>query len=225
MKLKKATVRNYFIYLRNSIKLQRMMTKKKFSYEKSVNLILNDEYKDNLILIHYDDLEDTDPGSLTSSRVIRRPPVKNFQPGSGTRSNGKSSMKRVQNKNNIFDEESMDLGQLKEAEAEQEIKPKPVPRSRKRLSLKEINQEMRLKELQRKEQERSKAGVTPDDNPEKGLKNFLKVCKRIHFHMKVQLGLCIKIITQKFVLEDELKIGPIVLDVLQPVKQVGGRRE
>lgn len=38
--------------------------------------------------------------------------------------------------------------------------------------------------------------------------------------MKVQLGLCIKLITKKFELEDELKIGPIVVDILQPIKQV-----
>lgn len=148
MRLKKATVRNYFVYLRNSIKLQRLMTKKKFSYEKSVNIILNDEYKDNLILMHYDDLEDTDPTSLTSSRVIRRPPIKSMHLPP-QKFNGTNSMKRVQNKNNIFDEESFDLGEMKPAQ------PKPTPKLRSRRSLKDVNHEMRTKELQRKKQNKS----------------------------------------------------------------------
>lgn len=37
--------------------------------------------------------------------------------------------------------------------------------------------------------------------------------------MRVQVGLCVKIISRKFRLEDELKLGPLILDVFQPIKE------
>ena len=37
--------------------------------------------------------------------------------------------------------------------------------------------------------------------------------------MRVQVGLCIKIISRKYKLDDEFKIGPLVLDVFQPIKE------
>ena len=146
MTLKKATVRSYFSYLRNSIKLQRLMLKKKFSYEKSVNIILNDEYKDDIILMHYDQVEDFDPNSLTSSRIIGVRPRKKI--GSSKEVNnfdGNSSMKRIQNKKNIFDD-SMDMGDIK----------KPSNRAlTNRRSIKDINNEMHIKEIQRKQRAKS----------------------------------------------------------------------
>lgn len=139
------------------------MLKRKHSYEKAVNIILNDEYKENLIVMHYDDLEDTAPESMTSSRVIVRPRVKNPRNPQEPNYGATSSMKRVQKKQNIFDEESIDLGRLPPAQ------PQPaqvrVP-GKSRRSLKDINQEMAFKETQRQAQR--KGGWAGDARPGPG---------------------------------------------------------
>jgi hypothetical protein len=126
------------------------MLKKKFSYEKSINIILNDEYKDNIILMHHDDLEETSPSSLTSSRLIANRPQRKLNSSQGHQFSGNSSMKRIQNKKNIFDEDSMDMEDIR----------KPSNRNLvSRRSVKEINQEMRIKEQQRKEKAKGKVLV------------------------------------------------------------------
>lgn len=91
------------------------MIKQKRSYEKSVNIILNDDFKEDIILMHYEDIEGFQQGNTASSRKISMPTRKPTL-GSGAFSmeqpGGVSSMKRMNNRNNIFDEESMDLGSL-----------------------------------------------------------------------------------------------------------------
>ena len=94
-----------------------MMLKRKIPYEKAVNFILNDEYKDNMILMHYDHLEDQDPSSITSSKVIQRPNKK--LPNGSRRLN---SMKQVQKVNNIFDEDSIDMGRLRVNNSQQHVR-------------------------------------------------------------------------------------------------------
>jgi len=86
-----------------------MMIKRKIPYEKAVNYILNDEYKDNMILMHYDHLEDKEPDTIESSRVISRP---NRKPQSGNNHQGIRTMKQVEKVNNIFDEDSIDMGNI-----------------------------------------------------------------------------------------------------------------
>ena len=202
-KLKRATVRNYFHYLRNSIKLQRLMLKRKHTYENALKIILNDEYKENIILMHYDYSEDA--STLTSSRLIETPKQKLPSTNSIPNSTDISSMKRIQNKRNIFDEESIEL----------EGPPQPKVSS-KSLGQPKSSQRIKKKGTSRREVQRPKK----EDDSDKKLKNLIQTCKRIHFHMKVQVGLCVKFITKKFKLEDELKIGPIVIDIFQPIKQV-----
>ena len=55
---------------------------------------------------------------------------------------------------------------------------------------------------------------------ETSIRNLLRTCKQVHFHTRIQLGLCIKFINSSFKLEEEFKIGPIVIDIFQPIRQV-----
>jgi hypothetical protein len=87
----------------------------------------------------------------------------------------------------------------------------------------EIQKEMKEKDAENKKKKKGNSGgwLIQDEDPERGFKNFIQTCKQIHFHTKIQVGLCIKFITKKLKLADELKIGPIVIDIFQPIKQVG----
>lgn len=114
-----------------------MMLKRKIPYEKAVNYILNDEYKDNMILMHYDHMEDNDPSSITSSKVINRPRRKI------NGSNNLQSMKKIQKVNNIFDEDSIDMGQIKVKSSRHHIKS--------RRSIKDLEKNKEYQKLKEKD--------------------------------------------------------------------------
>jgi hypothetical protein len=121
------------------------MLKKKFSYEKSVNIILNDDYKDDIILMHHDEA-DTEIESITSSKVINTRPRKKLGSSQNVNFSNPSSMRRVENKKNIFDD-SMDMEDIR----------KPSNRAlTSRRSIKDINNEMKIKEEKRKAKTKSK---------------------------------------------------------------------
>lgn len=92
-KLKKATIKDYFNFLRNTIRLKTLMIKKKFSKEKALSIILNDEYSDNIILRHMPqdliDLEESQ-AKLIPDKMSDRP--MNSQNIKSMKSNAKQRM-------------------------------------------------------------------------------------------------------------------------------------
>lgn len=129
------------------------MTKYNRSYESAVNIILNDDYKENLILMHYEEIDKLGESTSQSLRKIAYP-TRKFGERSRVAKPGEmgdvSSMKQVRNKNNIFDEESMDLGSLPQNEVSSgsnRVRTKSVL---------EIKQEMHQKEIENKKKKKSK---------------------------------------------------------------------
>jgi hypothetical protein len=131
------------------------MTKYKRSYENSVNIILNDDYKENIILMHHEEIEKLGESTAESLRKISYPQRK-FGVGARVKNPGEigdiSSMKQIKNRNNIFDEESMDLGSLPQNQVHQKD---PGPRKK---SILEIQKEMKEKDAENKKKKKGNSG-------------------------------------------------------------------
>jgi hypothetical protein len=105
-KLKKATIKDYFNFLRNTIRLKTLMVKKKFSQEKALSVILNDEFSDNLILRHMPqdliDLEQSQTKFIPNKESNSSMTPQNFQTIKSMKSNAKQRM--------IFDKNDESFG-------------------------------------------------------------------------------------------------------------------
>ena len=73
--MKKAIVKSHFSFLRNAIRLRTLRGIKKFSKERALNILRNDEYADNIILQHYD-RKKFEKSGLKESVIDMGPPGK-----------------------------------------------------------------------------------------------------------------------------------------------------
>lgn len=129
-KLKKATIKDYFNFLRNTIRLKTLMVKKKFSKEKALSVILNDEFSDNLILRHMPqdliEINQSETKFIPNKDNNRSMTPQNFQTIKSMKSNSKQRM--IFDKNDeSFAGKSSGLGNKQKLKSSENVIPAKKP--------------------------------------------------------------------------------------------------